>query len=78
MKQSAASCDRILRAIAGLTMITSSFLVPLPLLVRVLALGFGGVYMVATTLVGTCLFYKLMGLSTCPVQQRRDGALKHS
>ena len=78
MKNNIASRDRILRAIAGLTMFTSSFFVPLPLLVRVLALGLGGVYMVATALVGTCLGYKLMGVSTCPVQQRRDGALKHS
>ncbi len=78
MKDNIASWDRILRAIAGLTMFTSSFFVPLPLLVRVLALGLGGVYMVATALVGTCLGYKLMGFSTCPVQQRRDGALKHS
>ena len=77
MKQNAASWDRILRAIAGLTMITSSFLVPLPLLVRLLALGVGGLYMVATALVGTCLGYKLMGFSTCPVQQREEGALQH-
>lgn len=78
MKHNIASWDRIVRVIAGLTMLTSSFFVPLPLLVRVLALGLGGVYMVATALVGTCLGYKLMGVSTCPVQQRRDGALKHS
>lgn len=78
MKQNTASWDRILRAIFGLAMVTSSFFVPLPLLVRVLALGLGGGYMIATALVGTCLGYKLMGFSTCPVQQRRDGALKHS
>ena len=78
MKHNIASWDRIVRAIAGLTMLTSSFFVALPLLVRILALGLGGVYMVATALVGTCLGYKLMGFSTCPVQQRRDGALKHS
>lgn len=78
MNHNVASWDRIVRAIAGLTMLTSAFFVPLPLLVRVLALGLGGVYMVATALVGTCLGYKLMGLSTCPVEQRRNGALKHS
>jgi len=78
MTNNIASCDRILRSIAGLTMFTSIFFVPLPLLVRVLALGLGGVYMIATALVGTCLGYKLMGVSTCPVQPRGDGALKHS
>ena len=78
MKHNIASWDRIFRAIAGLAMIVSAFFVPLPLVVRLLALGLGGVYMVATALVGTCLGYKLMGFSTCPVQQRRDGALNHS
>lgn len=70
MKQNTASWDRIVRAIAGLGMLAASFAAPLPLLVRVLALGFGGAYMIGTALAGTCLGYKLMGISTCPVQAR--------
>jgi hypothetical protein len=27
--------------------------------------------MIGTSLVGTCLGYKLMGVSTCPIKQRR-------
>jgi biotin transporter BioY len=71
MKQNVASWDRIVRAVAGLTLFTSAFFAPLPLLVRVLALGLGGLYMVATAGAGTCLGYRLMGLSTCPVEQRK-------
>jgi hypothetical protein len=71
MKQNAASWDRILRAIVGLALFGSSFFAPLPLLARVLGLGFGGAYMIATALVGTCLGYKLMGFSTCPIEAQR-------
>lgn len=71
MKQNAASWDRILRAIVGLAMFTASFFAPLPLPVRVLALGLGGAYMIATALVGTCLGYKLIGFSTCPIEAVR-------
>ena len=69
MKQNAAHWDRILRAIAGLAMLVASFVAPVPMLVRVLAFGMMGVYMLATALIGTCLGYKLMGVSTCPIKQ---------
>ncbi len=71
MKKNIASWDRIFRAIAGLSMLACSFLAPLPLLVRLVAFGVGGAYMIGTALVGTCLGYKLMGFSTCPIEQSR-------
>ena len=70
MNRNAAGWDRAVRALAGVGMLTCSVFAPLPLLVRVLALGGGGVYMLGTALVGTCLGYKLMGLSTCPVNSK--------
>lgn len=69
MKQNAAHWDRILRAIVGLAMLVASFMAPVPMLVRVLAFGMMGVYMLATALIGTCLGYKMMGMSTCPIKQ---------
>ena len=65
MKQNAATWDRALRAMGGAVMIACSVFAPLPLLVRVLALGVGGAYMIGTALAGACLGYKMMGISTC-------------
>jgi len=72
MKQNTASWDRIFRAVAGLGMLIASVFAPFPLLVRVIGLGGGGVYMLATALVGTCLGYRMMGISTCPASQKRQ------
>ena len=74
LKPNAANWDRALRAIAGLAMLICSVFAPLPLLLRVLALGGGGVYMLGTALVGSCLGYRLMGISTCPVDQKGKAA----
>ena len=74
MKQNAATWDRVLRALTGTAMVTGAFLAPLPLLARVLALGGGGAYMLGTALAGTCLGYRMMGISTCPVAKGRSAA----
>jgi len=58
------------RAVAGVGMIACSVLAPLPAMVRVLALGLGGAYMLATALFGACLGYKIVGISTCPVDRK--------
>lgn len=71
MKQNVASWDRALRAVAGAAMIGASFLAPVPVLVRILVFGGGGAYMLETALVGTCLGYRLMGISTCPADSKR-------
>ena len=70
MKKNAARWDRAVRAVAGGGMLVCSVFAPPPFLVRVLALGGGGVYMLGTALAGTCLGYKMMGISTCPAEPR--------
>lgn len=74
IKPNAATWDRTLRAIAGLAMLTCSVFAPLPLLIRLLALGGGGAYMLGTALVGSCLGYRMMGISTCPVDGKSKAA----
>jgi hypothetical protein len=70
IKTNAAAWDRTLRALAGIGMLVCSVFAPLPLLARVLAFGGGGLYMLGTALVGSCLGYRLMGISTCPIDQK--------
>ena len=70
MKQNAASWDRVARAVAGVSMMICAVFAPLPVLVRVLGLGAGGAYLLGTALVGTCIGYKIMGISTCPAPGR--------
>ncbi len=73
-RQNAATWDRIVRAFAGMTMLGVGIFAPFPLLVRVLALGGTGLYLLGTAVVGTCLGYKLMGISTCPIEERNRAA----
>ena len=73
MKPNAATWDRIIRAIAGCGMLTCSLLAPFPVLVRLVALGCGGAYLLGTALVGSCLGYRMMGISTCPVAAGEKG-----
>lgn len=67
MRHNTAGWDRMVRALAGAAMLVGSLFAPFPLLVRVLALAVGGIYMLATALSGTCLGYRLIGFSTCPI-----------
>ena len=72
MKRNAANWDRVLRGLVGIAMLVASVLAPLPLLVRILALGVGGAYLLETALVGTCLGYSLLGISTCPTDPKKS------
>jgi hypothetical protein len=74
MNRNVANWDRILRAIAGAAMIAGSFMMPWPLVVRVLVLGMMGAYLVMTAVAGTCLGYKMMGMTTCPLHPKGEGA----
>ena len=67
MKQNTATWDRGLRVVTAIAMLSGAVFAPLPLLARVLALGGGALYMLGTALAGTCLGYRLRGISTCPV-----------
>lgn len=70
MTRNAASWDRVLRALGGVAMMVGGVLAPLPLPVRALAFGGVGLYLVGTALVGSCLGYRLMGISTCPISPK--------
>jgi hypothetical protein len=67
MTKNLASWDRVARGVAAMLMATCAVMAPLPLSVRVGALALPAIYMVLTALRGTCLGYRMMGLSTCPV-----------
>jgi hypothetical protein len=67
MTKNLASWDRIVRGAAAALMATCAVMAPLPLVVRVAALAVPASYMAFTALRGTCLGYRLMGVSTCPV-----------
>ncbi len=70
MNKNVGTADRIARAVAGVGMLLCSVMAPLPWAVRVAALGGMGVYMLFTALAGTCLGYRLIGRSTCPIESR--------
>lgn len=69
MRKNVGSLDRVMRSLGGVAMLLGAFLAPLQLGVRV-GLGATGVYMVLTALAGTCLGYRMMGMSTCPMEHR--------
>ncbi len=73
MSQNLGNADRILRALAALAMLIASVVAPVQLAIAV-GLALTGVYMIGTALAGTCLGYKLIGVSTCPIKQQRVAA----
>jgi Protein of unknown function (DUF2892) len=68
MKQNLGTWDRILRVGASATMATCAVMAPLPFAARLAIFGGLGTYMMLTALAGTCLGYRMMGKSTCPVK----------
>jgi hypothetical protein len=73
MSQNLGNVDRVVRVIAAVALFILAITLPVPLLAQV-AMGLNGVYLLGSSVVGTCLGYKLMGVSTCPVKQQRAGA----
>lgn len=69
MKKNLGSMDRAARGLGALGMVVGAFVAPVEMAVRV-GLGATGVYVLFTALAGTCLGYRLMGLSTCPLESR--------
>lgn len=69
MKKNIGSMDRAARGLGALAMIVGAFLAPMPGAAR-LGLGATGCYLLFTALAGTCVGYRLMGLSTCPAAPR--------
>lgn len=68
MKQNVGSWDRVLRGLGALAMIGSAVVIPMQDPIR-WALGLTGVYVAMTALVGSCLGYRLIGRSTCPLER---------
>jgi hypothetical protein len=66
MKKNVGVSDRIARALGGASLLTCSFLAPLPLAARMAVFGTMGVYLLMTAVVGSCVGYALMGKSSCP------------
>ena len=69
MAQNLGTIDRIARVAGAVILFVVSAVSPLPVALQV-AVGLMGVYVLGSSLVGTCLGYKLMGMSTCPVPKR--------
>ena len=71
MKKNVGTSDRLIRALGGASLLTCSFLAPLPLAVRMAVFGVMGAYLLMTALAGTCAGYALMGKSTCATRARQ-------
>jgi len=69
MKRNVGNMDRVLRGLGALALLACAWAAPLTLVTRLVVFGLPGVYMIFTTLSGTCFGYALMGRSTCPLQR---------
>jgi hypothetical protein len=69
MKKNVGGIERAMRGFAGAVMLSAGLWAPLPWAVRLVGLGAMGAYMLFTAVAGTCFGYRLMGRSTCPVNQ---------
>lgn len=69
MNKNVGSSDRVLRTVVAVAVLLAAVLVPLQLGIRA-GLAALGVYLGTTALAGTCLGYRMMGLSTCPIERR--------
>jgi hypothetical protein len=67
LKRNVGDIERIARAAGALGFLVAALLLPVPLWARGVGLGLGA-YLIFTALAGTCLGYRLMGRSTCPLQ----------
>ena len=66
MAKNLGSADRILRSLAAAMMVAGFFLAPLGLGPR-LGMLMMGLYLAFTAFSSTCLCYRMMGMSTCPL-----------
>ncbi len=70
MVRNESNLDRILRALVG-ALLLLAWIVGWTTGTLALVLGVVGVVLVATAAVGFCPLYRVFGLSTCPVPQKR-------
>jgi hypothetical protein len=69
MVQNLGKADRFARVASAIALFVASVVAPVPFAAQ---LGFAltGAYLLGSSLKGTCLGYRLMGVSTCPIQPR--------
>jgi hypothetical protein len=60
-----ATLDRIIRVVIGIALLSLTVAGPKTMI------GLVGIVPIVTGLVGFCPLYRLMGVSTCPVPQKR-------
>lgn len=68
MNKNLAGWDRLGRVVVATAMLVAALVARVPWTVAVFALAVPAVYMAFTAVAGTCLGYRLMGYSTCPVR----------
>lgn len=69
MQKNLGSWDRRARALGAAGMIVAAFAAPWELWLRI-GVGATGAYVLLTAFVGTCVGYRLLGLSSCPSESR--------
>jgi len=66
MKANVGGIDKVLRIVAGVVLLGLGVAGVVPLLI-----GLIGIVPLATGLLGWCPFYPLLGLNTCPMQEKK-------
>ena len=67
MTKNVASWDRVGRGVMAAVMLTCAVMAPFSLPLRLAVFALPALYVAFTALAGTCLGYRLMGYSTCPI-----------
>lgn len=69
MKKNVGSLDRVARGLGASAMIVAALVAPWELWLRI-GVGATGAYVLLTAIVGACVGYRLVGLSTCPMEAK--------
>ena len=69
MRKNVGSWDRVARGLGAGGMIVVALVAPWEVWMRI-GVGATGAYVMLTAFVGTCVGYRLMGLSTCPLESK--------
>lgn len=69
MMKNVGRLDRAARALLAIAMLLGAWIAPLSLVPRA-GMAAMGTYLALTVLLGTCLGYRMMGLSSCPRHAR--------